>query len=455
MSARWWRTLALAASFAPAAHAQFTLTTVVGNAEQPVPGVYDLGAVSSGDAVAARFRLRNTSNAPATLTVLAVAGTGFALASAPSLPTNLGAQQTADFTVSFHASGTGSYSAALRSDGISALLTITVVLGLTYAVETAAGKELLGGAAVDFGVVELGQTKALHFDIDNLTAQALNVPAMAVGAGDFALSNAATGVLLQPGQSAGFDIQFRASAAGPRSGLLTIGSRSYVLAAAGIVPALPKPRLTIDLPKNQSAQQGSITITLDAPAKTGGSGTLTLDFQPSPAGSSDPSIAFAAGGRTAVFTFEPGDTEGRFGNQAMALFQTGTTAGDLTATVQLGEVTDRLSVTIVPAPMALNAAQAARSGGSIEILVTGYDNTRTAGPLSFTFFDAAGNAVAPGPIRLDGTAAFSKFFQESDVGGTFALRALFPVTGDPSGVASFAAEFTNSAGTVTTAKTRF
>jgi hypothetical protein len=455
MSARWWCALALAAGFVPSAHAQFTLTAVVDNAEQPVPGIYDLGAVSSGDAVAARFRLRNASNAPATLTVLAVAGTGFALASAPSLPANLDPQQTADFTVSFQASGTGSYSAALRSDGISALLTITVVPGLTYAVETAAGKQLLGAAAADFGVVELGQTKVLHFDIDNFTAQALNVPAMAVGAGDFALSNTPTGVVLQPGQAARFDIQFRPSAAGPRNGLLSIGTHSYALAGAGIVPALPKPQLTIDLPKNQSAQQGSITVTLDAPAKTSGSGTLTLDFQPTPAGSSDPSIAFAAGGRTAVFNFQPGDTQVRFGSQAMALFQTGTTAGALTVTVQLGEVTDRLSVTIVPAPVALSAAQAARSGGSIEVQVTGYDNTRTAGPLSFTFFDSLGNAVAPGTIRADGTAAFNKFFQESDVGGTFVLRAVFPVTGDPSGVASFAAEFTNSAGTITTAKTRF
>ena len=455
MNPRWSCALALAAGLVPAAHAQFTLTALVGNAEQAVSGVYDLGAVSSGDAVAARFRLRNASNAPATLTVLAVAGTGFALASAPSLPDPLGAQQTADFTVSFQAFGAGSYSAALRADGISALLSIAVVPSLTFSVETAAGKQLLGGALVDFGAVELGQTKALRFDIDNLSAQALNVPAMAVEAGDFTLTNTAPGVLLQPGQAAGFDIQFRPSAVETLTGSLTIGSHSYALAGAGIAPALPKPRLTIDLPRNLSAQQGSITVTLDAPAKTSGSGTLTLDFQPAPTGASDPSIAFAAGGRTAAFTFEPGDTGGRFGSQATALFQTGSTAGALTVTVQVGDVTDWQSVTIAPALVALSAAQAARSNGTIEIQVTGYDNTRTVGPLSFTFFDAAGNTVASGTIHADATAAFGKFFQESDVGGTFVLRALFPVTGDPSGVASFAAEFTNSAGTVATAKTRF
>jgi hypothetical protein len=207
MSARWWCTLALAAGFVSAAHAQFTLTAVVGSTEQPVPGVYDLSAVSCGDAVVSRFRLRNASNAPATLTLLVVAGAGFALASAPSLPATLGAQQTVDFMVGFRASETGSYSAALRSDGISALLSIAVVPSLTYAVETVAGKQLLGVGPIDFGAVELGQTKALHFDINNLTAQAMNVPAIEVGAGDFALSNAAPGVLLQPGQAIGFDIQ--------------------------------------------------------------------------------------------------------------------------------------------------------------------------------------------------------------------------------------------------------
>jgi hypothetical protein len=452
----WWGGVLVAVGLLPAANAQFTLTAIVDNLERQVLSVYDLGTVSAGDPAAARFRLRNSSNAPATLTLLAVAGAGFSLASAPSLPMSLNAQTTVDFAVSFRATDTGSYSAVLRSDGISVLLTMAVVPSLSYAVETAVGKQALGAAPVDLGEVELGQSSLLHFDIENRSIQALTVPAIAVGTGDFALSGVAPGgKLLQPGETTGFDVQFRPSEAGARSGVLTINSRGYTLAGTGITPPLPKPRIRIDLPQAASAQQGSVTVNLDGPARSSGSGTLTLDLEAASPGAADAAIAFASGGRTASFAFQPGDSQGRFGGQTAALFQTGTTAGTLTVTAQLGGATDRQTVTIAPAPVGLSAADATKSAGSIEIRITGYDNTRTAGQLSFTFFDVGGNIIAPGTIRGDGAAAFSRFFQGSDLGGTFLLRALFPVTGDSSAVASFSAEITNSAGTAVTAKARF
>jgi hypothetical protein len=85
----------------------------------------------------------------------------------------------------------------------------------------------------------------------------------------------------------------------------------------------------------------------------------------------------------------------------------------------------------------------------------GFDNTRTAGPLTFTFFDLAGNAVAPGAIRADATASFASYFQSSGLGGVFLLRAVFPVTGDPSQVGAFQAQIGNSAGTAPTARIVF
>jgi len=458
MKSPWFRAVLLAAGLVPSASAQFTLTAIVDNAERQVLGVYDLGTVSAGDPAAARFRLRNSSNAPASLTLLAVAGAGFSLAAAPSLPMSLAAQATVDFTVNFRAGDTGNYSAVLRSDGISALLTIAVAPSLTYEVETAVGKQALGAALVDFGPVEVGQTKAVHFYVENRTTQALLVPAISLAGADFTFAVvgfANNRVTLQPGEAIGFDIQFQPAAAGTRSGVLTINSRNYTLAGTGISPPLPKPRIQIDLPQTGSAQQGSIAINLDGPARTSGGGTLTLDFAAVSPGASDAAIAFASGGRTASFAFQPGDTQGRFGGQTAVLFQTGTTAGTLTVAAQLGDATDRQPVTIAPAPVWISVAAAARSAGSIEIQITGYDNTRTAGQLSFTFFDAGGNVIAPGTLRADGTAAFAKFFPGSDLGGTFLLRALFPVTGDSSAVASFSAEITNSAGATATPKTKF
>jgi hypothetical protein len=89
------------------------------------------------------------------------------------------------------------------------------------------------------------------------------------------------------------------------------------------------------------------------------------------------------------------------------------------------------------------------------VLVTGCDNTRTAGPLAFTFFDAAGNTVAPGAIHTDATANFASYFQNSGLGGVFLLTALFPVTGDPSQISAFQVQIGNSAGTAQSARTAF
>ncbi|PWU05429.1 MAG: hypothetical protein C5B51_14295 [Terriglobia bacterium] len=455
MNSRWCCGLLLSLGLVAPVRAQFTLTAVAGSVEQPVTGRYDLGAVAGGDLATSRFRLRNGRNDSATLTLLTVSGSGFSLASAPSLPLTLNAQGTVDFSINFRASDPGSYSAVLQADGVSALLTIAVAPSLTCTVETAAGKLVLGSALVEFGNVELGQSSLLHFALENRTSQPLAIPSVGVGGGDFSLSGSLpAGQLLRAGEASGFDVRFTPSAAGGRSGSLNVSTRNYALTGSGILPSLPKPQVRIDLPQTSSAQQGSITVALDAPARSRATGSLTLDFRPA-AGAADPTIALASGGRTATFTVEPGDLLGRFGGQSASLFQTGTTAGTLIVTARLAEASDQQSIIIAPSIAGLSAATAARNAAGIEIRITGYDNTRTAGGLSFTFFDVGGNPVTPGTLRTDATEAFARFFRESDVGGSFVLRAQFPVSGDASAVASFTAEITNSAGTATTAQTRF
>jgi hypothetical protein len=576
MSARFLRVAVLAASFAPAGYGQFSLFVVNGSAEQPAPAVYSLGAVYPNQAVSAHFRLRNVSSTAATLTVLSVAGAGFTL-NGPALPAALNPQAAVDFTVTFLSPDAGSYSAPLQSAGTSVLLLATVLPRLTYEVDTGAGLQPLGtgpvdfgsvnrgssavrhlvavnqmavvlivpaisvptsdfalsgvapsgtvlqpgqsaafdvrfsptvagsrsgslvigdqtyaligtgvepppppppqpqltyevdagaglqplGASpVDFGSVELGFSVARHFAVANQTTVVLTAPAIAVPAGDFVLSGAAPGGLaLQPGKSADFYVQFTPTAAGVRTGSLVIGGSTYALTGTGVAPppppSLPNPGLSISLPQALSAQQGAVTVTLDATSATSGSGTLTLDFQPGPGLADDAVIAFASGGRTATFTVSPSDTQGHFGDQLTAPFQTGTTAGALVFTVQLGGVTAQQTITILPTSVGITLAQGVRSAAGVEVRVAGFDNTRTAGPLTFTFFDAAGNAVAPGAIHADATPGFASYFQNSGLGGVFLLTADFPVTGDPSQVGAFQVQIANSAGTAPAARTVF
>ncbi|HMC61246.1 MAG TPA: hypothetical protein VKJ01_18805, partial [Candidatus Solibacter sp.] len=167
----WPLALLLAALAVPAAYGQFDLFVVDGNGEHPVPATYDLGSLFAGDSVSAHFRLRNTSNAPATVTVLQVAGFGFTL-NAPPPPLALAPQAAVDFTVAFSAADTGAYSAALRSDGISVLLTITVLQRLTPLPKPTLAIDLNQPASLQQGTV------TVRFDS----------PALTVGTGTLTLA---------------------------------------------------------------------------------------------------------------------------------------------------------------------------------------------------------------------------------------------------------------------------
>jgi hypothetical protein len=210
----------------------------------------------------------------------------------------------------------------------------------------------------------------------------------------------------------------------------------------------------VTLPQPASAQQGTVRINFDAPSKTSGIGSVSLSFRSTPNGMADPSVAFAGGGQSSTFTVAPGDAQGQFTGGATAFFQTGTTAGMLTITAQLGTAMDEQTILISPAAVAVTSAQATRSTGTIEIDLTGFDNTRTAGPLAFTFFDAAGGTIAPGAIRTDNTAGFANYFQMS-LGGSFLLKAIFPISGDSSQIKAFSVTLTNGAGTASTDKVVF
>jgi hypothetical protein len=261
--------------------------------------------------------------------------------------------------------------------------------------------------------------------------------------------------VIKPSASAVIEIQFSPAAAGVFSGVLILGGQSYALAGTGVVPLLPLPSIVLTLAQADSAQQGTVAVNLTAPSQTFATGTLTLSFVPaaSISGAVDPGIAFASGGQSVTFNVLIGATQGAFGSANTLAFQTGTTAGVLTVTVVLGTNTAEQSVSILPAAVSLTAAQGEVSASSLEVDLTGFDNTRTAGALAFTFFDAAGNEIAT-TIQASGSAAFAAYFQSS-AGGTFVLKAVFPVQGGTSQIASFQAKVTNSAGSTTTARTNF
>lgn len=438
--------LLLAAAAAPSAMAQFDLYVVNGLTEQPVPAVYDMGSIYPGETAVARFRLRNTSNAPAAVTVLSAAGSGFSLAGGPTLPVGLDPQAAIEFSVSFQSTTTGTFSAALTSQGVSTLLTATVLPRLTYLLDN----QVLGSVPVDFGTVQPGAGATRHLTVQNGTGQPLIVPAIAVTGDAFSLAGPSpSGTILLTGQIAGLDIRFQPSNGGPASGALVVGDRSYALKGVLFVPSLPKLLLSFDRAQWQSNQKGVLTISFDAAAQIGGEGAVSLAFQPLMKNASDTGVQFSAGGSTLSFTVSPGDT------QAAAQFQTGTTAGTLTLSVTLGDATATQSITIDPAAIVLTAVTGTRTANTIEVHLTGFDNSRSAGTILYDFYDTAGNKIPPGDILIDNTADFAKLFSAADATGQFDLRSIFPVTGDTSRIAAFEVRIANAIAATPAPRTPF
>jgi hypothetical protein len=446
----------LLAAGASAAFAQLQLFQLSGGNGQPVASLFNFGSIEASDSTAVSFRLQNSGNSAAAFGSLAVSGTGFMLVSSAP-PASLAAQATFDFVVSFQPASAGSYSATLQAPGVSVLLTGTATPALTWQIIGPAGAQSLTGP-LDFGTVTLGGSTTVRITALNQTAQSLLVPAIAVSGADFSISGVSpSGALLESLNSTTLSIAFTPSQTGIRSGNLTIGTHTFALTGTGQAPPMPKASMSLTMPLFTSAQQGTIAITLATPAPIAASGTLRISFSPAAGIISvvDPAICFSSNGILESFTVAAGDTHAYFGGQPSVTFGTGTTAGAITFILSFGGVTTQEILTIAPAAASLTAVTATRQSGSITIQATGFDNTQTAGKLTFTFYDAAGNPVSPGAITADETTGFASYFGASGLGGVFALTAIFPVTGNPSQVAAFDLEITNSVGTAKSARTSF
>jgi hypothetical protein len=224
----------------------------------------------------------------------------------------------------------------------------------------------------------------------------------------------------------------------------------FVLTGVAYDPPFPALNVIAPSPAASGTQQ-KLTLRFDSATEVAGTGTIALAFQPASGLKDDPAVRFVSpGGRNASFSVKEGDTTIAFGSADGLMFQTGTTAGSIVFTITLGGATQQATVTIAPGTVSVDSANAARRVSDIDVSVSGFDNTRTAGALAFTFFDKSGRVIGPGAIRVDSSADFQKYFSTSQVGGAFLFRATFPVTGDASQIGAVEVELANSAGVTVT-----
>jgi hypothetical protein len=441
-----------------AALAQIQVFLFDGANEAPVGALVDIGSASPGDTLDSRFRVRNIGAGPAIFQTLSLAGSGFTISAAPSLPYTIAPGSEAEFRVAFNPTSIGTYSAFLLVNTIN----ITLRGSVTPAAVLTAGSgntPLVAGGVIDFGSVQRGKSQLQILTITNPTNASLTVNTLAVSGPAFRGPIGATAPsLLTSGQSVSFQIDFEPQSGQPAQGTITVDQRSFVLTGQGLDPPLPTASIQLGSAAGVSAQQNNISIPLGAPSQVNGTGTLTMQFRSSvPGVADDPAVQFLSGPkRAATVTISPGDTVARFSSQSSIAFQTGSTAGTIVFTLTLpNTTTQQISLAISQASVILDTASAVRRVGNLDVSITGLDNTYSASQLAFTFYDRNGTTIQPGVIRVDATSDFRLYFNASQVGGQFALLSTFPVSGDVSVVTGFDVQITNSVGATKTQKITF
>jgi len=434
--------------------AQLQVYEYDGTSDTPVGPVVNVGTAAPGDTIEARFHVRNNGNGPIVVQTLSLAGDGFTIAGAPTLPYTLapyvGPASEAEIDIEFSPTIVASYNATLLINTTSVVLTGTAA---PSAVVTLAGSNtpLSAGAVVNFGSAAVEITRTQGFLLSNSGSADISVERVAVSGSDFTLGPLTTPVQIGPGQSVPFQVTFTPQSGAPAQGALMVDTRTFKLVGQGLDPPLPGASIVFASTVGASAQQNSVTIPLASASQVTGNGTLTMTFQSSVTGvSDDPAIQFLSGPRRkATVSIAAGDTSAKIGGQGSMAFQTGTTAGTITLTLALNAATQQSTLAIAPSPITLDSFTAVRQYGALNVAFSGFDNTYSASQLAFTFYDLKGLALPQGAIDVDAATAFRQYFDTTQAGGSFALLATFPVTGVTSQIGFVSAQITNSAGATT------
>ena len=338
------------------------------------------------------------------------------------------------------------------------------------------------GQTIDFGTVPAGTPKTVAFQLANNGPARVILTKLWVDGAAFQLGLTAAGLAVPVGQSIEFTITFTPATAGAaRLGELWVQLAAqpraeYDLAGTGAgqavgafaesradaapastpaptptpTPAPAWPRAVVAAqPALASSQQSTISIQFEAPLPANGAGTLTMDHT----GGGDTQRGFILPDSNGTFvpsqvsfTLTAGESVARFMGHPGIVFQTGTTASTLTFTAATGDGTQLTSqsFTISPATVGIDLVRLEAAAGGVLVTVDGFDNTRTASTLSFTFYDTANRQIGQ-PIPVDATAQFHSYFPNAGT-GSFGLKQAFNVTGDVSAIGSVAVSVTNSQG---------
>ena len=234
-------------------------------------------------------------------------------------------------------------------------------------------------------------------------------------------------------------------------------TKAYDLTIA--TPPIPTPSIVGIGDTAPPAQQPALTLQLDHGYPLPLDGTITLTFASAAGNIDDPAIQFSTGGRTAHFTVPPGTTTAVFPASIFAL-ATGTVAGKITLALTFQAAGQDVTPTPAPiraidipaqAPVVTKLA-ASHTGTGIEVVVTGFSNSRDMATATFQFQAAAGTNLQTSQVAIPVDQLFAAWFNDPNsvqFGSQFTFTQPFTISGNAAGITGVTVTLTNKEGTST------
>lgn len=397
--------------------------------ETPVTDNLEFPATAPGDSTDLRLRLRNPGAAAVTISRLSIEAGAFRIVDQFFPPHVLAPAGFADFALRFAPTQAGDYAATLAVNDLRVAVRASSEAGPAVELEEPAGwRTLAAGDTVDLGSVERRATLTRRLRVTPAA-----VPALA----------GAHFTLAPTSDPAIWAVSFTAEAASTATAALTVDTQHFTLRATATEFALPRPSIATPPGSLEPAAQQKVVIRLSEPARVSVLGSATLTFAPRAGQPDEPAIAFLPQlVRTVPLQFAEGASE------VELTFQTGTTAGVAAVQAVIGTANAEVRFTLPARPLKLTAA---RANALPEVVLTGYDNTRSVTKVAFTWFLKSGETAAPGRMEADVAGQFHEYFDQNP-GGTFQLRARFPISGTASELAGVEVEITSAQGVIQTGR---
>ena len=408
-----------------------------------------------GDSEQIALDIVNTGEAAVTVNSASVTGEYFSLCCETAF--DLAPAQAVTLTLAF-APLTAEYSSgSIQIDALTIFIFARGDAAASLFIQTAAGPAQAHAGTPTILTLDKAFNGRLACTLTDNDNGPVTVGSITVSGNLSLVSGPSLPLVLQAGQSVIFALAGAYGAAQTTiAGIVQIDSWSYAISAH---PA--EPNLSFQLPATllSSGQQSNLSIAFDSPPIEAVTGTVTLTFTPSTTISiEDPAILFPSTGTTAVnFASVPGQTGALFSGQSSVVFQTGTTAGTIHLHAVWDFATADQDVNLEAAAIGVDTITATRGTNSLNVTISGFDNTRTAGRMTFNFYDSAGGIVGQ-PVPADFTQTFYNYFfgSAANFGGMFQVMASIPVvSGNTGQISGVQVDLQNSAGDTKTAVTKF